>query len=396
VREACKILRPKLELFADGELLEEFELRRVRRHLARCAICRDFLERHDALTREILADGEESVAAARSAWEDENESFLEFAGPFANEPRSRDRCERTIEGVDWIEDVLRAEQDESSKLSTPAAQDEILRPAFGESSVTRRSFSTLRLASVAAALLVVGLVVQLVFFSGSAVDAPASSRETLAIRSGRPPALSVDDLARMRWVLGEEMRTSAVGRSRMRGPSTGRPNARLFPVVAKDSPTPATVPPGGGSFVVDIRIVETWVDADREVMFYLVLEEELLALSSAGAGRKDGVAGDRGTDSPESYGAWTRWRRVVPTAATLATSWERGRVDRFASVGGQIYRVIPAPRRARIDAGAARSPVAQPFGAASTESSPHPLSSRRFLAPSWRTDLPRLEDERRY
>lgn len=51
----CDALRWDLESYAEGELLESAKLARIRRHLASCSPCQDFLCSYDALTMGILS-----------------------------------------------------------------------------------------------------------------------------------------------------------------------------------------------------------------------------------------------------------------------------------------------------------------------------------------------------
>ncbi len=392
MKEACRILRPELELFAAGELFESSEMRRVRRHLDLCPDCRDLLVLHDEVTRGLLADGEESVAGSWSEREDTDESFLQFAGPFANEPRSRERCDRILERLDSVAPASRDVGDDGVQhlvvdarlfAGRGRAEEEVSASGAAEKRGPGRHVSRWRVARIAAAVLVVGLAVQLVFFSGAAVDAPSSSRTELVSRSARPASLAPGDLTRMRWVLGEDVRGTAAGGSVL-GASTSRlPNARL---VAVGEPESDAVPVAEARFVVDILTDEAvirrlTVHHDREEMFYLVLEEDLLALW--GTRRGDGTA----SAGSERYRGWSRWRRVVPVAASVTTSSERERADRLAAIGGEIYRVIGAPRRGRIDAGFGRRPipVAHPGSAG-----PIPRSSTRVQPPLWRAAFQRF------
>lgn len=52
----CCALRCDLDLYAEGELRSSSTLFRLRRHLEACEECQEYLEAHDALTREILAE----------------------------------------------------------------------------------------------------------------------------------------------------------------------------------------------------------------------------------------------------------------------------------------------------------------------------------------------------
>ena len=70
--EACRLLRPSIVLYAEDELRSSPQGRRVVRHLERCAACREFLARYDALTRRILCEG-----APSPVWGDPDEGDLQ-------------------------------------------------------------------------------------------------------------------------------------------------------------------------------------------------------------------------------------------------------------------------------------------------------------------------------
>ena len=172
----CSTLRPLLELYAEGELLRARDLRRVRRHLGRCAACRDWLESRDSATRDLFALG--GLLGAEPGGEEADCRFQ----PLFGDPDAEAAAERRDRLVARLE---------TGQLRT--------------SGVTEKRRGHPGWLQAAAAFLILTAVFHLVVFDGDAV-APgggARSESVVHARPRRPIEMDRADLYRLRWVVAD-------------------------------------------------------------------------------------------------------------------------------------------------------------------------------------------------
>ena len=338
MRDTCKVLRQSLILYAEDELVDPTVARRVRRHLARCGGCRDFLEEYDRGTRELLESYSlesyslESYSLESYSLDGESGEFDAYAGSydgflgsesgrFDEEREARgpsERSERIYASIAPEETPARASSSASViRLDVPPREESANRSGWA------------RVAMSGAAALALSFVLYLVFSSGGVVEDIEDTGFELVDDSGAPSEEPATHPASVRWVIDDDARLRRRPTTRLASVSDPEPAkipGRFFRISSPDS-----------AVTIEVRLERPTVAARRSEQLFLLLDSDWDRLHDAAATQR------------VRRQVWARSKRLSPVFFSRSDERSRRRAIRSVSTRGEVYRIVVVSEARDID-----------------------------------------------